>query len=292
MRKGRISPDGRYLLFSAGNSDYAHSWRTFPISALSIMEIATKKIIWYELGFFHSWIWGKDSKTSYYVRYGGTIASINIETMKTKEYPEKGIFEGLEISPSGRYLFPLGYTPTLKYGVLRWDLQTDSLISVRELCYALDYMALNDSVVCAIIPENGSLSGEQGIYSFNANAQEIHRVPCPAFDDLFIGSWSSDLSPDGKQILFDPLAHREKNDYYFDMGVWTLNLETLALRQILLHHPHARFDRQLPVWSSNSSFVATWFCAKDSSELLYEYDLNGKPLRQLTWRNTEYWVVK
>jgi len=76
------------------------------------------------------------------------------------------------------------------------------------------------------------------------------------------------------------------------MVVSTLNLETFVLHQILPLHPHAKCDRQLPIWSSNTSFVASWFCAKELSLLVYEYDLNGKPLQQLTWRNTEFWVVK
>jgi hypothetical protein len=75
-------------------------------------------------------------------------------------------------------------------------------------------------------------------------------------------------------------------------GIWLLELETLQARQVLPRHSYYNYFRERLVWSGNSSFVASWFCRKDSTELLYEYNLAGKPIRQLNTRYTKYWVEK
>jgi hypothetical protein len=53
-----------------------------------------------------------------------------------------------------------------------------------------------------------------------------------------------------------------------------------------------RYFGEISAWSGNSTFVASWYYRKDSTELLYEYNLAGKPIRQLNTRYTKYWVEK
>lgn len=143
-------------------------------------------------------------------------------------------------------------------------------------------MVLNDSVVCSINPSKSSI--------YYVETKELKHVECPGFGDELAGVYRGEISPDKKQVIFDPVKP-ENNDGYLDIGVWVLNLGSLEVRQTLPRHPYYRFKNQYPVWSTNSSFVAQWFCLKDSTLLLYEYDLTGKPLRQLTKRSTKFWEV-
>ncbi|MBE0645839.1 MAG: hypothetical protein IH600_17290 [Bacteroidetes bacterium] len=91
-------------------------------------------------------------------------------------------------------------------------------------------------------------------------------------------------------ILFQPyVADKNLNDGYFDAGIWILDLENLTLRQVLPKHLHFRFSYRNPQWCTDRSFIADWLCVKDSSVSLYEYTLDGRPVRRLTDRNLRFW---
>lgn len=290
MSEGRISPDGRYLAYSGYNADYAIEPRHFPIAGLCVMEIASKRNVVFLPGFFHARSWTPDSRTLYFVEITKQISALDMETKEVRQYPELGEFEWLSVSPSGKYVFCYGMKKgSGVYGMVRWNMTLDTaeFITNQNEVYN-SFMVINDSIVCAISPSRWT--GKR-IWYYNVVSKRLWYVPCPAFGDDFTPSKvQGDLSPDGKHVIFAPLKDIDRNDGYLDVGVWTVNLETLEVRQILQRHPYYVFTYWKPVWSSNSTFIATWFCRKDSTSLLYEYDLTGKPTRQLTKRSTRFWV--
>jgi hypothetical protein len=285
--RGRISPDGRYVVYETGNSDYVtYRERNFPIVGLLVLEIATNRTVLFLSGFFNDWCWAPDSRTVYFLRAGRQpVSSVNIETEEVTSWPELGSFEKMYLAANARIMYlkgvPLGGT---KYGIVRWDLQSgiaDFIIDAPEMYN--DLMVLNDSVLCALAMSK--------VYFLNVHTKQLQSVHVPALE-MWNGVSEANLSPDGKLILFQTFGPISNRDGYVSDGVWLFELETLQARQVLPRHPYYRFYGERPVWSGNSTFVASWFCRKDSTQLLYEYNLAGKPIRQLNTRYTKYWVEK
>lgn len=81
--------------------------------------------------------------------------------------------------------------------------------------------------------------------------------------------------------------YRDIRDALLRLGAVTAYMHGVTLSACMGNTSNSVY----PVWSANSSFVAQWFCLNDSTLLLYEYDLTGKPLRQLTKRSTKFWEV-
>lgn len=89
------------------------------------------------------------------------------------------------------------------------------------------------------------------------------------------------LSPDRKRILMDVASAKGIWDKD-NAGLFLLDIPSRTARKILpaqywAHH-------YTPTWSSNTTFFASYHCRKDTTAMLFEYDLNGKVLRQVTFK--------
>jgi hypothetical protein len=288
--RGRISPDRRYIVYETGNQDYVtYRERNFPIVGLLVLEIATNRTVLFLSGFFNDWLWAPDSRTVYFLRAGmQPVSSVSIETEEIKSWPELGRFEKMYLAANARIMYLKGVPPGgSKAGIVRWDLQTgasDFITDAPEIKFN-GAMVLNDSVLC------GLGRNDQKVYFLNVHTKQLQSVHVPDLR-LWSGVGEADPSPDGKRILFQTAGPISTGDGYVSDGVWLLELETLQARQVLPRHSYYNYLRERPVWSGNNTFVASWFCRKDSTELLYEYNLAGKPIRQLNTRYTKYWVEK
>jgi hypothetical protein len=288
--RGRISPDGRYVLYVAGNADYStYPERNFPVSGLLVLEIASGRTVMFLPGFFNDWLWAADSRTVYYLRAGRQpLSSIHIDTEEVRSWPELGSFEAIELTANARTMYLTGVpTDGTKAGIVRWDIQTgksDFITDAPEIKFN-GAMVINDSVLCALA------NREHNVYFLNVRTKQLDTLHVPALE-MWGGVGKAEISPDGTRILFIAGGSQQSTDGYVSDGIWLLDLPSLVVTQVLPRNPYHRFYREFPVWSSNATFVASWFCRKDSTELLYEYNVAGKPIRQLNTRYTKYWVEK
>ncbi len=89
------------------------------------------------------------------------------------------------------------------------------------------------------------------------------------------------LSPDRTRILMDVASSR---------GIWVRENGGLFLLDIASQTARKVLPQQYwgqpwyATWSSNSTFFASYHCRKDTTAMLFEYDLNGKVLRQVTFK--------
>ena len=295
MWKGRISPDGRYIAFEAGNIDYAHAERVLPIFGLSVMEISSRSIRHFIPGQFIDWEWSADSRKLYYLYAGRSpINELNLETKSVIEHFSIGSFSSIERSPHGDYLYLHGlyeHDPD-QYGIVRLNIANQESEFLGEWSvFSPLFMVINDSTLCSMLTGSNNTKGEAGIYYLNINTGKVDIKHVDMLRNRFdvAATINFSISPDKRTVLFEGIGLPDLDDGYILNGIWTIDLETYEVTKVLDRHAYWVYNDRYPIWSSNSTFTANWYCRRDSTTLLYEYDLNGRPTRQLTYRNTEFW---
>jgi hypothetical protein len=287
---GKVSPDGNYLAYGGFNTDYLQHGHSLPIGGIAVMDLRSNSHLLFLPA--RAFTWSQDSRRLYYCNLAKIVCATDIDTKETRSFPELGVFERIASAPIGRLILLAGVKAGVpKYGIVKWDPVRDSvefIISDEEM--NLHFMALNDSVLCAV-----SLASEsfKGLVYLNTNTLAKWRIEVPAFNSNFAKPVVAGvaLSPNGDKIVFEPYVDTESNDGYSRPGVWILNRLTLELRQILPRHLYVD-GNYLPTWRSNDRILASWPCVCDSAISLYEYDLQGKPLRRYTDRYTKFWEVQ
>lgn len=96
-----------------------------------------------------------------------------------------------------------------------------------------------------------------------------------------------DISRFGDFIVFD----RSKSGSTLNPwgnGLWLLETVTWTARKIR----DAQWWNALyyPTWASSGTIYASVFCRKDSSSMIWEFDLNGNPLRRITEKTMRVWM--
>ena len=88
------------------------------------------------------------------------------------------------------------------------------------------------------------------------------------------------LSPDRTKMLVEVTGgslYQRSN-----AGLYLLDFSSRTGRRLLSAQSWGQ--PYIPTWTSNTTFTGTWFCVKDSTAMAFEYDLNGRTLRQLTFK--------
>lgn len=151
--------------------------------------------------------------------------------------------------------------------------------------------ALTDSLVEPVQLDQQHLIGitrmsipRYGIRTLDLDSKKLEWIDFSGLPDDMNWGFSHHtlaLSPDRTKLLMD-VASVKGNMYRENGGVYILDLKTRTARNVLKRQYW--IQQYLPTWSSNSTFYASYYCRKDSSAMLYEYDLNGKVLRQVTFK--------
>lgn len=96
-----------------------------------------------------------------------------------------------------------------------------------------------------------------------------------------------DISPDRQSILYETW---HQGDIYepWGNGIWVMDTATWSPRKVL----GAQWWRHeyYPTWASESTFYASVYCRNDSSSMVWEFDLNGNPIRQVTTKDMHVWM--
>ena len=103
------------------------------------------------------------------------------------------------------------------------------------------------------------------------------------------GTW--DLSPDKTRALADisDQRHGFRDEYgsYGDGGLYLFDFRDYTVRRVLpWQYWGPSYDAR---WASNNTFYATYACRKDRAAMVYEFDLNGKTIRQVTFREQKFY---
>lgn len=97
-----------------------------------------------------------------------------------------------------------------------------------------------------------------------------------------------DVSPNGDFILLEPRGYHGYEDRMRPHNaVWLLDTHNWSVRKVL--GTQAWNEAHDPSWASASTFFASVYCRKDSSSLIWEFDLNGNPIRQVSNKNMKMW---
>lgn len=126
----------------------------------------------------------------------------------------------------------------------------------------------------------GFANDEIRIYDMESDS--LIRIQNPFVPSVALSSndqW--DLSPDRTRLLVSTMSNKGLFDREHG-GLFMYNLLTHEAKRIL--PPQYWGNQYYPKWSSNSTFFGTYYCRKDSVAMVYEYDLNGKVLRQVTYK--------
>lgn len=288
---GRLSPSGSYLAFYGNDQDYARNERRYPVSGLCIRDEIAGQIIHFVPNAYGPYQWGRNSDILYFLS-NGALKSLSIATGIINDHSYLGTYERIEVSPTGNAVFLCGFRSGLfDYGVARWNLSSDSIEFITSRSQVKQrYIVANDTLLYSIILSSKSQEGLQGFYSYNTTDGRLRYSEIHSDLSMFSGSQvTMELSPDGKRILIDPIGIQDLNEGYSDMGVWIYDIQENRLHQVLDRHPCYLFTRQRPSWTSRVSFLANWYCAKDSSVTLNEYSLSGRVIRKLTAPRMKFW---
>lgn len=165
---------------------------------------------------------------------------------------------------------------------------------------------------------------ETGLYSMNPDGSDKHfEGRCGAWaqllnDSTFIGfTWDSliflqrgslirtaryipemDDFPDHSQLdisfvdetmVFGTVRKGSILDPWGN-GLWLLDTESWKPRKIR----GAQWWNKLyyPTWAPNGNIYGSVFCRKDSSSMVWEFDLQGNPLRQITKKTMRVWMTQ
>jgi hypothetical protein len=141
---------------------------------------------------------------------------------------------------------------------------------------------LDDERLISFAPENS------GVVIYNMTTKE--RTPL-VFSGLPAGlryndSRPRDLSPDRTKILADistgeGILERERR------GLYLFDLTTMSARQVL-RGQYWGYE-YYPKWTSNTTFMASYHCRKDTAAMIYEYDLCGRVIRQVTYKEMKFY---
>lgn len=107
-----------------------------------------------------------------------------------------------------------------------------------------------------------------------------------------IGSLSRDsfsaftVSPSGEHIVIHARSPGNYDNPWAN-SLYIVNSKTWEVKKI---RDAQRWDKPYaPSWVSNSSFYASVLCIMDSSSMVWEFDLNGNPIKQITTRQMQVW---
>lgn len=152
--------------------------------------------------------------------------------------------------------------------------------------------ALTDSIVAPQQLNEKTLIGifrftkpREGIRTFNLESKQEQWIDFtglpPNMNWGFAMASTFVLSPDRTRILMDVASAAGIYDRE-NGGLFLLDIASRAARKVL---PKQHWGQPYyATWSSNSTFFASYHCRKDTTAMLFEYDLNGKVLRQVTFK--------
>jgi hypothetical protein len=121
------------------------------------------------------------------------------------------------------------------------------------------------------------------------NLRTETKYPCgfdiPNENQRFWGvSTGLHQSPNRKYVLGEVISKHGNPD---DAGLYLFDFVNTTASKIFPSQFWGQPYR--PRWSSNSTFFATYYCRKDSAAMVYEFDLNGKTLRQVTFKEQRFY---
>lgn len=96
-----------------------------------------------------------------------------------------------------------------------------------------------------------------------------------------------DISNSRNLIVFCTVRKGSLHDPWGN-GLWLLDTKTWTPRKIR----GAQWWNNLyyPTWAPNGNIYASVYCRKDSSSMVWEFDLNGNPLRRITEKIMRVWM--
>ncbi|MBE0645838.1 MAG: hypothetical protein IH600_17285 [Bacteroidetes bacterium] len=164
--RGKISPDGRYLAFLGGNSDYRNDERTYPISGLVVQDVATRRVLHFFLGFYSWFAWHPDALHLYYVK-GSILFRLNVQTGESVHYDGLGHWEGVQVTASGKFIYLSGYIDGVaKNGIWRCKEDGTELFFITDDArFKWNYMTVDDSLLYAL--NIGTTAQPEGVYILN-----------------------------------------------------------------------------------------------------------------------------
>lgn len=98
-----------------------------------------------------------------------------------------------------------------------------------------------------------------------------------------------DISGSRNLIVFGT-AHKGSILNPWGNGLWLMDTETWIPRKIR----GAQWWNELyyPTWAPNGNIYGSVYCRKDSSSMVWEFDLQGNPIRQITNKTMRVWMTR
>lgn len=105
--------------------------------------------------------------------------------------------------------------------------------------------------------------------------------------DRFPSSEQLDISSSGDLIV---VYTREKGSLHdpWGNGLWLLDTKSWTPRKI--RDAQWWNNAYYPTWAPNGNIYASVYCRSDSSSMVWEFDLNGNPLRRITEKTMRVWM--
>jgi len=132
---------------------------------------------------------------------------------------------------------------------------------------------------------------DSGLVTYNMKTAEFHSLSWsylpPPSNLIILHQWS--LSPDRTKILADvPGSGGLNNPTRDGAGLYLFDLKAESVRKVL--PGQYWFQEYHAQWTSNSTFFASYHCRKDSTSMVFEYNLNGRVLRQVTFKEMKLYL--
>jgi hypothetical protein len=273
----RRTPDSKYY-FGKCRYDWrdGNNFRYNPSTGkIDILKIDSTQVYW--LGVTGVEI-SPDGKSVLTNNPGGAIFIINVESLSSHRLTTASKFPSWSLDGERIYFYKSQGT---------WSMKTDGS-DVRSIVNGLTIpRQFADSTILGVQSD--------GFYMYDMRNDS--KVKCsfsiPNEHQKFgPGTW--DLSPDRTRALADISDKRQETPelrdeygYYGDGGVYLFDFRTNTARRILpWQYWGPAFE---PRWASNSTFYATYACRKEKAAMVYEFDLNGKTLRQVTFKEQRFY---
>jgi len=188
------------------------------------------------------------------------------------------------------------------YSAAIWSVD-GSMLFTRKTRYADDTDTLGGIV--AMNPD-GSNKRNVTNYFLSPKMLDSTRLMCVIIDTIFI----FDTRNGNRSKIFKPEMDTNHNPDLYDVslnnefiifqttkkgsipnpwnnGIWLMDTETWTARKI---RGAQYWNKQYyPTWASESTFYASVYCRNDSSSMVWEFDLNGNPIRQITTKDMNVW---